>query len=157
MRTKTPSRIVLAAVCSSFLFLGCGGADEGPDRYHLSGTVNYDGKPIPKGTIKFTPDAGKGNKGPQGSAQIVDGKYSTKEQGGTGVIGGAYKITITGYDGNADPNAELPMGQPLFKEYQIDKDLPEMPEDKEKPLNEDFQVPKQPASGTPRRGTAEPA
>lgn len=148
-----PRRIWLSLTAAAFSIslLGCGGgADDGPERYQLSGTVTYDGQPIPKSMIKFTPDAGKGNTGPQGKARIVDGKYSTAEEGGAGVIGGPYKITVQGYDGKADPDKELPLGEPLFKEYQIDKALPPMPDDPEKPVNLDIPVPKEPGSRGPR-------
>ena len=152
---KTRTWLVLTCFCFSFALIGCGGGDEGPERYHLSGTVTYDGKPIPQGMIKFTP--AKGTKGPQGNAQIVDGKYNTQEQGGSGVVGGAYKITVSGFDGKADPDKELPMGQPLFREYQFDHQLPAMPDNTDKPVNQDFKVPKQQGTGAPRRGGPEPA
>lgn len=159
--TRTPlCRFWLSLTVAAFSIslLGCGGeAEDAPERYQISGTVTYDGQPIPKGIIKFTPDAGKGNTGPQGKARIVDGEYSTAEEGGAGVVGGPYKITVQGYDGNADPDKELPLGEPLFKEHRIDKELPSIRDDLEEPVNVDIIVPKQPGSkGRRQRGRAKP-
>lgn len=35
----------------SLLLVGCGKADTGPQRYPITGTVTYDGQPLPTGTI----------------------------------------------------------------------------------------------------------
>ncbi|MCR9118941.1 MAG: hypothetical protein NXI22_18565 [bacterium] len=57
-------------------FVGC---DSGPTLYSVSGTVTFDGKPIPQGDIIFhstDPD------GHPYSAKIVDGKFSGKVEPG---------------------------------------------------------------------------
>lgn len=82
--------VVLSLACC---VLGCGQA--GPKRYRLEGTVEYEGSPVPAGTIYFDPDASKNNKGPQGFAQIVDGKFDTSK-GGLGHVGGPMKVRIVG-------------------------------------------------------------
>lgn len=118
-----------AAIAAAFLVLyGCGPAE--PTYYHVSGTIKFDGKPIPKGTIYFEP---KG-KGQQGRSDLVDGKYDTKSPGGKGVLGGPYNIRIGGYDGKVA--YEAPYGAALFPEYTTTKDL----EAKEQTL--DFDIPK---------------
>jgi hypothetical protein len=104
---------------SAVLLCGCGG---GGRRLHpVAGTVTFDGKPLAVGQIFFDPDVGKGNDGPQGFAHIKDGKFDTAE-GGRGVLGGPYIVRIDGFDGR--PGPEMPLGRPLFAEYQEKRDLP---------------------------------
>jgi hypothetical protein len=87
----------------------------------VSGTVTYDGKPIPMGLIFFDPDVTKGTGGMQGFAEISNGKYNTAENG-QGVRGGAYEVRVNGFDGKVAPDS--PAGQPLFPEYRGATDLP---------------------------------
>jgi hypothetical protein len=117
------------------------GCDRGPERFPLSGTVTYDGKPIPQGFVYFTPLAEKGNAGPEGSGSIANGGYATDPHFGS--IGGPHLVRIVGYDGNADPPM-WPLGQPLVK-YAVEVDLPR---DR---ATMNFDVPKQrsQAPGTP--------
>lgn len=93
------------------------GCSRGEKLHRVSGTVNYDGKPVPKGLIFFDPKTD----GPQGFANIVAGKYDTAAQG-KGIRGGSYAIRVNGYDGK-EAN-EAPFGQALFPEYTGAKDLP---------------------------------
>ena len=74
--------------------IGCSPAEI--KRHRLQGTVEFDGKPVPFGTIYFDPDTTKANKGPQGFAKIVEGKFDT-DQGGKGHVGGPMKVRIVGY------------------------------------------------------------
>lgn len=83
--------IGLVSLCG---VLGCGGDDSG-SRFQLSGTVTYEGKPVPFGRIDFFPDSSAGNSGPAGFADIVDGKYDTSKTG-KGTSGGAYVASVTG-------------------------------------------------------------
>jgi hypothetical protein len=99
---------------------GCG--DDGPRRYDVSGTVAYNGQPLPAGQIFFDPDAAKGHDGPQGYALIKDGRYNTAETD-QGPIGGPHIVRIEGYDGK--PGEELPLGRPLFNDFQQSVDLPQ--------------------------------
>ena len=107
-----------------------------PNPYEVSGTVTFDGKPLPKGFITFLPDTSKGNKGPGGGAPIVDGQYRTPA--GKGVAGGPYIVKIVGYSGIATTafGEELVDGPHLFAPFQTAVDLPK--ED----TNKDFTVPK---------------
>ncbi|MFO0941691.1 MAG: hypothetical protein U0930_13115 [Pirellulales bacterium] len=88
--------------------MGCG--QDGPVKFTVNGTIEMpDGKPVPAGEISFEPDGTAGNSGPGSMAQIKDGKYSlSREQG---VVGGAYLVTISPFDGVA--HGESLQGKPL--------------------------------------------
>ncbi|HZU35131.1 MAG TPA: hypothetical protein VFA18_04440 [Gemmataceae bacterium] len=101
-----------------FVVAGCQGENK---LYNVSGTVTYEGKPIPKGLIFFDPDSTKGTIGTQGFANITEGKYDTADHG-KGIRGGSYVLRISGFDGK-EAN-EAPFGQALFPEYQEKRDLP---------------------------------
>ncbi|MCA9090307.1 MAG: hypothetical protein KDA90_16930 [Planctomycetaceae bacterium] len=104
---------------------GCGRGESGPQRYSLSGTVTYQGQPVPAGTILFQPDASAGNIGPGSLATIEDGKYQLSRS--QGVVGGAYILELSGqriqtlYD---DDGEELPV-EDLFPEQEMRVTLPE--------------------------------
>ena len=97
-------------VAGMALVAGCDG-----DRvYHVQGTVSIGGTPVPAGVIWFDPDIQKGNTtGPQGYAQIKDGKFDTRTNG-AGVRGGSYKLRVEAFDGK--PANELPFGRPLLSQ-----------------------------------------
>jgi hypothetical protein len=107
----TIAALLVAIFVSSFV--GCTKQEK---LYRVSGAVTYNGKPIPKGLIFFDPKAG----GPQGFANILDGKYDTAK--GKGIRGGEYEIRVNGFDGKEAP--EAPFGQGLFPEYTGAKELP---------------------------------
>ncbi|HEX3316290.1 MAG TPA: hypothetical protein VHR72_15435 [Gemmataceae bacterium] len=94
---------------------GCGGSS----RVEVSGEVTFGGNPIPAGRIYFTPDTSKGNDGPQGFAEIKDGRFDTRDEG-RGAKGGPTIVTVAGNNG-AMGNGQ---GTPLFDEYPIKMDLP---------------------------------
>ena len=110
------SALVLAG---AMLLAGCGG-----EKLHdVSGTITFEGRPIPKGLIFFDPDTTKGTPGAQGFANIENGKYDTALPAkGKGIRGGTYHIRISGFDGKVGP--EAPFGQFLFPEHQTAKELP---------------------------------
>jgi hypothetical protein len=115
---------------------GCGGGSD-LDRFDLSGTVTFDGSPIVYGQIDFIPDKSKGHSGPQGHAQIIDGKYNTAEDG-QGVVKGPHEIRITAYperpaDTGEDETAAVEGSEPLFFGYTMHEDL--------NPPTQDFTVP----------------
>lgn len=103
--------------------VGCGDGAAGVPRYDVAGTVTFNGQPVPQGTIQFRPDASQGNSGPAGDAEIVDGRYDTASVG-NGTVGGPHEVIITGFDGKADPDQELPLGMPLFSDYSTKADMP---------------------------------
>lgn len=121
----TPIRLLCWGLLATtgLLSAGCAG-NEGPTRYDLAGTVTFDGKPVPAGVILFTPDAAKNNRGPTGFAKIKDGKYDTRQEG-KGTVGGPHTVAISGFDGNARPQEELPDGRPLFSDYSLDVEFPQ--------------------------------
>jgi hypothetical protein len=123
------SCLLVVLMCGIY---GCGSADTGPERFQVSGTVNFNGQPVPAGTIYFeTMD------GPAGSAQISNGAYDTRD--GKGVVGGPHVAVIQGFDGTGTNPGE--MGKPLFNPQRIDVDLPK--EDTTK----DFDIPASAAEG----------
>lgn len=110
-------------ICATFLLaaltaIGCAAEER---LYDVAGTVNYDGKPIPKGVIHFEPDVTKGETGQAGFANIVNGQFTTAKEG-KGVRGGAYVVRVNGFDGKEA--AEAPFGQWLFPEHTEKRDLP---------------------------------
>jgi hypothetical protein len=110
--------------CLLLLLVLVAGCDNGPKRYHVSGQVLYDGKPVPSGEILFDPDARKGNDGPQGFARIQDGRYDTRN-GGIAAGPGPQIVRIFGFDGKSRPELELPHGRPLFlPEHKTTADIP---------------------------------
>lgn len=113
--------VLTGSVILAMSLAGCSGTD-GASQYELSGTVTFQGKPIPAGTITFEPDAVKGNRGRQGFATIKDGRYDTRE-GGRGTIGGAQVVQISGTDG-ISAGETFPTGKPLFEPYTTSVDLP---------------------------------
>ena len=100
--------------------IGCG--DTGIERHDLNGGVTFQGTPIAYGKIYFSPDASKNNRGPGSFAQIVDGKYATPP--GHGIVGGAYKVRIVGYDAPPAGEGATGGGQPLFPDFEAKFDLP---------------------------------
>jgi hypothetical protein len=115
MRLVPPSAAVWLAILGLASLLGCGPQEE--KLHRVSGSVTFGGKPIPKGLIFFDPTTD----GPQGFANIVEGKYDTAEQGG-GVRGGTYNVRVNGFTGVEAP--EAPFGQALFPEYNGTTELP---------------------------------
>lgn len=122
----------LATLLVCMALIGCGGRGSGPTRYHLSGTVTFDGKPVPAGTIYFEPASG-----PAGSAEIKNGYYDTRS--GKGVVGGQHRVLIEGFDGNAPTTGGY--GKPIFRPFRTDENLPTSNTTK------NFDVPKMLAEG----------
>ena len=112
-------RSILAPVSALLLSLAGCGHDDG--RESLSGNVTFDGTPLTYGEIVFRPATG-----PEGSATIRDGKYST-DDGGQGITKGPNTVIITGYAAepvsNADESKASEAAPPLFSGYQQEADL----------------------------------
>jgi hypothetical protein len=131
----------VAAAC--VLALGCGSSD-GITRYRMTGSVTFNGQPVPAGTILFEPDSAAGNTGAAGSATIVDGKYDTGDQG---IIGGPHIVRIDGGE-KGGPNDQA--GKTLFTGYTTKVDFPK------KSGTHDFEVPAQAAQGGKASGYTGP-
>lgn len=78
-----------ALVFCSLTVCGCfGGSAENIERAAISGTVTYDGKPLPEGSIQFVPDtdsSGKPLRGKAVQAMISDGAYRLEADRGATV------------------------------------------------------------------------
>lgn len=116
--TSIKATSILLAMVTPVVLTGCGGEKI----YNLSGTITYQGKPVPAGHIVFEPDATAGNKGQAAFAKIKDGHYDTRILDGRGTIGGPHLVLIHGRDGI--PRGELLNGLPLFRDYSTKVDLP---------------------------------
>jgi hypothetical protein len=103
--------------------LGCN-RRQGPVRYDFSGSVTYNGKAVPLGSVVFLPDKSKGNDGPGATAAIIDGSYSTMP--GRGAVGGPHIAQISGFDGKAYQvgHEHHPMGRMVFPTVRLNVDLP---------------------------------
>ncbi len=126
----------LRSVCLllAVMMLGC--SESGPERYKLSGSVTYGGKPVPAGNITFDPDSSQGNSGPGSVVEIKDGRYSSEPD--QGILGGAYVVVVNGYDGVSIESGEggmQPMGQPMFPAFETRSDFPKSDS------THDFEVP----------------
>jgi len=93
-------------------------------RYPLSGTVTFQGKPVPKGDIYFEPDSKAGNSGPASNGYIENSQYKINKE--HGVVGGAYIVRIKGYAEPVNSGGPIPTlrGAPLFPEYVTNVELP---------------------------------
>ncbi|MEX2170800.1 MAG: hypothetical protein WD851_15895 [Pirellulales bacterium] len=67
----------------SLLVAGCG--DGSPPKYPASGSVTFNGQPIPDGSIAFVPQDGRSK---PSATQIVDGKYAVE------LIAGGQKVIV---------------------------------------------------------------
>ncbi len=84
-------------------------------RHRVSGTVKYNGQPMPFGRVLLTPEGA--NEGSQGIANIRDGKFDTSLHNGKGYSGGPTTVRVTGLsrpDGGViceyEYSVELPKG-----------------------------------------------
>jgi hypothetical protein len=108
------------------------GCQDGVKRHAVSGAVTFGGQPVPVGEISFEPDSAKGNKGPGSVTKIRAGRYQTEP--GLGVMGGAYIVRITPFDGK--PVGDSFDGMPLVSApHVVHVDLPT------EATTQDFDVP----------------
>ncbi|EAQ80816.1 hypothetical protein DSM3645_12386 [Blastopirellula marina DSM 3645] len=117
MATRWKWSVAITAFVLPVILAGCRKDDS---TVHLTGSVTYDGRPVPCGNIWFIPDHKQGNSGHGSMALIRDGKYDT--QSGLGVVGGAHLVRIEAFDGvvhgdNAD-------GKLITKPYEQSFELP---------------------------------
>ncbi|MEW4564983.1 hypothetical protein AB1K70_20830 [Bremerella sp. JC770] len=114
-------RPISIAVAVSLLFcLAAAGCSSGDSNVHLTGHVTYDGQPVPRGTITFSPDTRQGNAGHGSKAIITNGTYTTRES--FGLVGGPHVIRIEGFDGIA--HGDNLDGRLLFRPHEESYDLP---------------------------------
>ena len=89
--------------------------------------------------IKCTTAVRQGNSGPQGYADIKEGKFDTS-QGGKGCTGGVVVVRIEGFEATDQPGV---FGKPLFAAFELKDDLPR------EACTRTFEVPASAASGLP--------
>lgn len=106
--------IAFSCLISVIILAGCG-SKESDSTVQMTGMVTFGGKPLPAGMIVFEPNPAKGNRGPQGHADIKDGKFDTQANGKPSVVG-AVIVRVTGGDG-VNPEPFSPFGKLLFEEY----------------------------------------
>jgi hypothetical protein len=133
--TKHLIRCAFTTLLATVPFLaGCGGSS-GTRGVDVSGTVIFNGIPVPRGVIYFDPDTAANNDGVQGFARIRDGAYDTRETS-KGIGGGPYRVRITGATAEGDGPAKA-----LFGEYSVSVDFPF------ETTTRDFEVPASVARG----------
>jgi len=92
----------LIAACSTllvaFLTTGCGGS--GATLHPVSGKVTADDQPLPKGSVRFVPDASKGNTAKEEPVGEIGagGVYTLLSTGGAGAPAGWYKVSVISAD-----------------------------------------------------------
>lgn len=131
--------LLLSAGFLAVLAAGCGPSS---GVYRRSGSVTFDGKPVPLGKVYFDPDVAAGGSGPSGFADVVDGRYDTR--GGHGVGGGPVIVRVAGYSRD-DPDPVSGFGKPLFVEHHVRADMPASESEY------DIAVPASAAKGLPKR------
>ncbi|MFO0959687.1 MAG: MBG domain-containing protein [Isosphaeraceae bacterium] len=107
MTVPRASAALGVALVLSLLPAGCGSG--GPVMGRVSGTVKYNGKPIEKGTISFTPTDGQR---PSATGTITNGSYTLQTtEPGDGAAVGEYKVSFSDIDA-AQLNTDMP-GMPV--------------------------------------------
>jgi len=104
----------LHRVLTSLLFLsiqGCGSADTLPETVPVSGTVTFEGDPVPFGTIALYPlDDDIDNRGRPPMGEISEGAFRlTTFRLNDGAIPGRYKVLVDCHSGG--PSPENPRGK----------------------------------------------
>ena len=137
------SRIWIASfACLCSLLVSCHRDPAG--RFHVTGTVTFDGETVEGGFVLFEPDLANGKDGPQGIATITQGKYSTAESN-KGVTEGPHIVRIRGF--RTSESGDI---VPLFPEFETKVEF------SRDQLDYDFAVPTDlgdPLSGQPLERT----
>jgi hypothetical protein len=98
---------------------------------------------VPAGFVCFSPNPKKGNRGPQGIARIVNGRYDTQSNNGKGSVQGPQIVEIRGFQVNVTPTGDtLPnaSGPSLFPPYMTEIDI------QGDMTDVDFEVPESPGT-----------
>jgi len=88
--------------------VGCGGGDDGPEMYDVSGEVTFDGVPVESGRILFrSTDGGKAFAG-----EIKDGSYELETEPGPMTVEVTASRIVPGKFTSASPDDEPePVGE----------------------------------------------
>ncbi len=95
MPSTTPRPAPAPALIALLLLAaaGCGGDPDLVSAVPAAGTVNYKGKPVDRGTIRFVPD-----KGLPAGAPIQNGRFTmTTYNEGDGAIPGPHKVEVISF------------------------------------------------------------
>ena len=101
---------MVAAVCFTAPLTGCGPSD---GLVLLSGTVTFDGAPIPEGTIQFR--ALEGDQKAYASP-IVDGKYEARVEPGPAIVEVRASRIVEGKFDESNPGEKVPVGEMYIPE-----------------------------------------
>jgi hypothetical protein len=138
IRISSLARTVSVFVICATL-IGCGAAGSG--RVLVSGRVQFEGKDVEVGQIRFIPV--KGSKGPLTVARIENGKYDTKDTQGIPV--GTLRVEILGYDGQVYATAPRgpgipPVPQLIPQKYNRQSELELVVESQPATIEKDFML-----------------
>ena len=93
MNKSFPVVWTILGLSFSWAILGCGSSET--PLAPVTGVVTYQGEPLPRGTIVFTPDTSRGTRGPIALGKIeADGKYTLYTKNDPGAVSGWHVITI---------------------------------------------------------------
>lgn len=96
-RLTATAATAAAIMVSALMSAGCG--DGFGSRTKVSGTVNYKGSPVPKGTISFQPSDMNASGARAATGTIINGKYTLSTYGDNdGAVAGTYDIVIDSRD-----------------------------------------------------------
>jgi len=85
----------LAILLLPLLALGCHQGPDLPPLAPVTGSVTLDGKPLPRGSVQFVPDTGRGTEGPTATAEIQpDGTYTLTTAGQNGAMIGWHRARV---------------------------------------------------------------
>lgn len=104
---KKFSSAVIAAGMLAASLAGCSGGD-GLPREPVSGSVDFDGKPLDKGSITFLP--AEAELPTQGGADVMAGKYAIPRD--QGLVPGKYRVVITSAGGDSEKSKDTTNGMP---------------------------------------------
>ena len=111
-------RLVPVILLLTSLIVATSGCSDGkPPNYPLSGTVTFEGKPVPEGTIMFiASDKRSGN----AKTEIVDGKYTLELPAGEKLV----KVEASRFIGPEDKSLGVrPRDQYLPDRYNVESKL----------------------------------
>jgi hypothetical protein len=122
---RVPLRLVLF-VCTPSILAGCGSSNE-PHLSAVKGTVTLDGKPLPRGSIAFRPDAKGGNNSSHEPAGEIgsDGSYTLHTRTRPGAPLGKYVVTVQASE-PADPKDPYGPEKSLVPTRYTDPDTSEL-------------------------------
>ncbi len=115
-----PRVVAALSVVCVVVVAGCGDAGN-----RVTGSVTFDGRPVPAGKVYFKPDGEAGNTGATGYADIVDGRYDTAAEGARNVGTGAMIISVEGNEpqGAAGGEDADVTSKVLFLGYEIRQEI----------------------------------